>query len=65
MEHGRNELAEAVQLDVHGIEPIRAEDRTSTVISHPTNIALKGNRMFTSNLGRWHITEIDLSGLAD
>ena len=30
MEQGRNELAEAVQLDVHGIEPIRAEDRTST-----------------------------------
>jgi len=30
MEHGRNELAEAVQLDVHGIEPIRPEDRTST-----------------------------------
>ena len=26
----RNELAEAVQLDEQGIEPIRAEDRTST-----------------------------------
>ena len=26
----RNELAEAVQLDEHGIEPVRAEDRTST-----------------------------------
>ncbi len=30
MEQGRNELAEAVQLDDHGIEPIRPEDRTST-----------------------------------
>jgi NCS1 family nucleobase:cation symporter-1 len=30
MEQGRNELAEAVQLDGHGIAPIRAEDRTST-----------------------------------
>src|SRR3954466_12211089 len=30
MGQGRNELAEAVQLDVHGIEPIRVEDRTST-----------------------------------
>jgi len=30
MEQGRNELAEAVQLDEHGIEPIRPEDRTST-----------------------------------
>jgi NCS1 nucleoside transporter family len=26
----RNELAEAVQLDEHGIEPVRPEDRTST-----------------------------------
>src|ERR1017187_3581994 len=30
MEEQRGELAEAVQLDVHGIEPIRAEDRNST-----------------------------------
>src|SRR5881227_1780633 len=30
MEQGRNELAEVVQLDEHGIEPIRPEDRTST-----------------------------------
>ena len=30
MEHERRELVEAVQLDEHGIEPIRPEDRTST-----------------------------------
>ena len=30
MEHQRTELGEAVQLDDHGIEPIRPEDRTST-----------------------------------
>ena len=39
------------------------EDPAATTIAHPTNIALKGNRMYTANLGRWHITEIDLSGL--
>lgn len=39
------------------------EDPHATVIAHPTNIALKGNKMYTANLGRWHITEIDLSGL--
>ncbi len=39
------------------------EDRKATVIAHPTNIALKGSKMYTANLGRWHITEIDLSGL--
>src|ERR1041385_3660854 len=30
MEQGRNELAEAVQLDDHGLEPVAAADRTST-----------------------------------
>ena len=30
MEQAKSELAEAVQLDEHGIEPIRPEDRTST-----------------------------------
>lgn len=38
------------------------EDPHATRLAHPTNIALKGNRMYTANLGRWHITEIDLSG---
>jgi sugar lactone lactonase YvrE len=37
------------------------EDPKATTIAHPTNIALKGNKLYTSNLGRWHITEIDLS----
>ena len=40
------------------------EDPASTVLSHPTNIALKGDRMYTANLGRWHITEIDISGVS-
>lgn len=36
------------------------EDPAATVMAHPTNIALKGNTMYTANLGRWHITEIQL-----
>ncbi|MGP1396041.1 MAG: SMP-30/gluconolactonase/LRE family protein [Inquilinaceae bacterium] len=39
------------------------EDRHAVVLAHPTNIALKGDRMYTANLGRWHIAEIDLGGL--
>ena len=37
------------------------EDRKATTIAHPTNVALKGGKLYTANLGRWHITEIDLS----
>jgi len=27
-------------------------------MAHPTNIAIKGDTMYTANLGRWHITAI-------
>lgn len=40
------------------------EDPTATTLAHPTNIAFKGDKLYTANLGRWHITEIDLTPLA-
>jgi sugar lactone lactonase YvrE len=39
------------------------EDPAATTLAHPTNIAFKGDKLYTANLGRWHITEIDLSSL--
>ncbi len=39
------------------------EDPKATLLAHPTNVALKGDRLYSANLGRWHITEIDLSSL--
>lgn len=39
---------------------ILIEDPMATTIAHPTNIALVGDTMYTANLGRWHITAIDL-----
>ncbi len=36
----------------------------ATVLAHPTNVALKGDRLYTANLGRWHVTEFDLAALA-
>lgn len=38
------------------------EDPAATTIAHPTNVALKGNILYSANLGRWHITAIDLGG---
>lgn len=46
-----------------GALEILIEDRKATTLAHPTNIAFKGSKLYTANLGRWHITEIDLSGL--
>lgn len=45
--------------DKAGVE-VLIEDRNAVVLAHPTNMALKGERMYTANLGRWHVTEIDL-----
>jgi sugar lactone lactonase YvrE len=42
---------------------ILIEDNQAVLLAHPTNVALKGNKLYTANLGRWHITEIDLSAL--
>jgi sugar lactone lactonase YvrE len=43
-----------------GTVAVLIEDPTATVLAHPTNLALKGDKLYTANLGRWHITEIDL-----
>ena len=34
-------------------------DVTAHTLAHPTNIAFRGTTMFTSNLGRWHLTRIE------
>lgn len=34
------------------------EDPTAHVFCHPTNIAFDGDRLYSANLGRWHITRV-------
>jgi sugar lactone lactonase YvrE len=46
-----------------GLE-VLIEDPAATTLAHPTNIAFKGDKLYTANLGRWHITEIDLAALS-
>jgi len=43
-----------------GALEVLIEDRAATTMAHPTNVALKGSQLYTANLGRWHITVIDL-----
>lgn len=35
------------------------DDPEAHLLCHPTNLAFRGSELFTSNLGRWHITRID------
>ncbi len=34
-------------------------DEEAHLFCHPTNLAFRGDTLFTTNLGRWHITAID------
>lgn len=45
-----------------GLE-VLIEDPAATMLAHPTNMAFKGDKLYAANLGRWHVTEIDLSAL--
>ena len=36
------------------------EDPTAHLFAHPTNIAFDGATLYTANLGRWHITSIEV-----
>jgi len=40
-------------------------DEEAHLLCHPTNLAFRGNVLFTTNLGRWHLTavETDAEGL--
>ena len=36
------------------------DDPEAHTLCHPTNCAFRGRELFTSNLGRWHITQVDV-----
>jgi len=35
-------------------------DVTAHTLAHPTNLAFRGSTMFTSNLGRWHLSRLEV-----
>lgn len=36
------------------------EDPTAHVFCHPTNVAFDGDVLYSANLGRWHITKVEM-----
>lgn len=55
-----------LRLDAAGELSVVAEDPQGTLLSAPTNVCFTGaglDRVVSANLGRWHLTELDL-GLA-
>ncbi|MEM8849171.1 MAG: SMP-30/gluconolactonase/LRE family protein [Pseudomonadota bacterium] len=55
---GCYEPSRLLRIDPQGDTQILIEDPTAHVFCHPTNIAFAGDRLYTANLGRWHLTEI-------
>jgi len=54
--------SQIVRIDEHGTPAVLIRDDDAIVLAHPTNIAFHGSTAFCANLGRWHITAIELGG---
>jgi sugar lactone lactonase YvrE len=46
--------------DLDGRVEILIDDPEAHMLCHPTNCAFRGTELFSSNLGRWHITRTEV-----
>ncbi|HEY9410378.1 MAG TPA: SMP-30/gluconolactonase/LRE family protein [Jiangellaceae bacterium] len=56
---GCYEPSQVLRVDPDGGVTTVVADPTAHLLCHPTNLAFRGAELFTSNLGRWHISVID------
>lgn len=54
------EPSEIYRVAPSGKTELLIKDPEATLIAHATNTAFRGKEMFSTNLGRWHITKINL-----
>lgn len=52
--------SQIVRIDAAGTPAVLIRDDDAIILAHPTNIAFRGSTAFCANLGRWHITAIEL-----
>jgi gluconolactonase len=57
---GCYEPSHVLRIDPTGAVGVLWHDVTAHTLAHPTNVAFRGTTMFTSNLGRWHLTKIEV-----
>jgi sugar lactone lactonase YvrE len=60
---GCYEPSRLLRLEPGGEPEVLIEDETAHLLCHPTNLAFRGRELFTSNLGRWHITRLELDSI--
>jgi sugar lactone lactonase YvrE len=56
--------SQIVRLDDDGHASVLIRDDDAILLAHPTNIAFRDTTAFCANLGRWHITAIELDNAA-
>jgi sugar lactone lactonase YvrE len=52
--------SQVMRIGAGGEPAVLVRDDDAMVLAHPTNIAFRGQTAFCANLGRWHITAIEL-----
>jgi sugar lactone lactonase YvrE len=57
---GCYEPSQVLRIEPAGEVATLFRDVTAHTLAHPTNLAFRGTTMFTANLGRWHITAIEV-----
>jgi sugar lactone lactonase YvrE len=63
---GCYEPSQVLRVDPRGQVEVLFREWSAHLLAHPTNLAFRGTTMFTANLGRWHLTrlEVGAEGLA-
>jgi gluconolactonase len=56
---GCYEPSQVLRVDPDGTVERLIRDEEAHLLCHPTNLAFRSSTLFTSNLGRWHITAVD------
>jgi sugar lactone lactonase YvrE len=57
---GCYEPSQVLRVDPSGRVETVFRDWTAHTLAHPTNLAFRGTTMFTANLGRWHLTRLEV-----
>ncbi len=55
---GCYEPSQVLRIAADGQVEVLWHDVTAHMFAHPTNMAFRGETMFTANLGRWHLTQV-------
>jgi gluconolactonase len=57
---GCYEPSQILRIDPAGTVDVLYHDVTAHLLAHPTNLAFRGTTMFSANLGRWHLTRLEV-----